>query len=243
LGHHTGRLITFEGGEGSGKTTQLQRLQTWLQESGWLAALSKLLPELDQPLLITREPGGTPLGQQLRQLLLDPQALSTDPLDSRTEMLLYAADRSQHVATRLQPQLAAGGLVLCDRFTDSTVAYQGYGRGLDLGLIGQLNQIASNGLVADLTFFLDLEVKTGLERARQRANRQGGGLDRMETVELDFHQRVRQGFQQLSQQQPTRIVTIDASPDLDKVATKIQTLLAQRLNQWYPQLSTNLSVN
>lgn len=230
-----GKLIVFEGGEGSGKTTQLQRSQQWLESSGWLARLQQVLPSLANPLLVTREPGGTALGIKLRQLLLssDPE----DAIQSRTELLLFAADRAQHVATRLQPHLEAGGLILCDRFTDSTVAYQGYGRGLSLALIDQLNQIATDGLTSDLTLWLDLDVEMGLERSRQRLQQSGGGLDRIERGEIAFHQRVQQGFQALSQAAPERIVTIDASQPEAMVADKIQRILEEKLWQWYPQVS------
>nr|B8HXT9.1 RecName: Full=Thymidylate kinase; AltName: Full=dTMP kinase [Cyanothece sp. PCC 7425] len=230
-----GKLIVFEGGEGSGKTTQLQRSRQWLESSGWLARLQQTLPTLAKPLLVTREPGGTALGIKLRQLLLnsDPE----DVIQSRTELLLFAADRAQHVATRLQPHLEAGGLILCDRFTDSTVAYQGYGRGLSLALIDQLNQIATDGLTSDLTLWLDLDVEMGLERSRQRLQQSGGGLDRIERGEIAFHQRVQQGFRALSQAAPERIVTIDASQPEAMVADKIQRILEEKLWQWYPQVS------
>jgi dTMP kinase len=234
-----GRFIVFEGGEGVGKTSQIQRLQQWLETSGWLHRLQSALPNLPQPILTTREPGGTGLGQQLRQLLLTPVLIRSEPIHARAELMLYAADRAQHVESLLKPHLQAGGLILCDRHTDSTLAYQGYGRGLSLDLIEQLNQIATAGLRSDLTFWLDLEVGVGLGRARQR----GQALDRMEAAELAFHQRVRQGFAHLCDQQPKRIIRIDASQSEAAVATNIQTLLEQRLCQWYPQLLNESSGN
>jgi dTMP kinase len=244
-----GRFIVFEGGEGAGKTTQLQLLQAWFEQSGWLAHLRQQLPHLSQPLLITREPGGTHLGQQVRRLLLDPQASGSEGLSDRTELLLYAADRTQHVETKLKPHLAAGGLVLCDRFTGSTIAYQGYGRGLDLQLIDQLNHIATAGITVDLTFWLDLDVKMGLERAHQRSQASNpashsqsvnteapiSGLDRIESVEIAFHQRIREGFQALQQATPEQMIQIDATATLEIIAQQIQTHLAPLLRQWYPQ--------
>jgi dTMP kinase len=227
----SGKLIVFEGVEGGGKTSQIQRSQDWLSASGWLDQLRQTTPALSNPLLITREPGGTELGKYLRQLLLRPATQET--LHDRAELMLYAADRAQHVEYLLKPHLAAGGLVLCDRFTDSTIAYQGYGRGLNLSLIEQLNQIATGGLTSDLTLWLDVEAAIGLGRAQRRSQ----NLDRMESATLSFHQRVQQGFQILQQQHPERIVRIDASQSEEVVFDQIQTLLSQRLQQWYPQLS------
>ncbi|MBW4553920.1 MAG: dTMP kinase [Aphanocapsa sp. GSE-SYN-MK-11-07L] len=226
----SGKLIVFEGVEGGGKTSQIRRSQAWLSASGWLDQLRQTTPALPDPLLITREPGGTELGKYLRQLLLSPATQET--LHDRAELMLYAADRAQHVEYLLKPHLAAGGLVLCDRFTDSTIAYQGYGRGLNLSLIQQLNQIATGGLTSDLTFWLDVEVSIGLGRAQQRNK----DLDRMESATLSFHQRVQHGFQALLHQHPERIVRIDASQSEQVVFEQIQTLLSQRLQQWYPQL-------
>ncbi len=198
-----GRLIVFEGGEGTGKTTQLELAAQWLRE------------QTSQPVLTTREPGGTPLGGALRQLLLGDR-----PLAPRTELLLYAADRAQHVETVLGPALAAGQIVLCDRFTDSTLAYQGYGRGLDLQLIADLNYAATNGLRSDFTLWFDLDVAVGLQRAHQR-----GPRDRMEAAALAFHQRVRKGFAHLAAQAPERYAHIDASCSVPQVARAVQAWL------------------
>jgi dTMP kinase len=214
-----GKFIVFEGVEGSGKTTQIQRLQSWLQRDA--------LPYPEAQIVTTREPGGTALGQQLRQILLQ----STDDLiQNRTELLLYAADRAQHVEAHLKPLLAANAMILCDRYTDSTVAYQGYGRQLDQILIEQLNQIATGGLVSDLTLWLDLEVELGLERARLRANH---AEDRIERADLSFHRRVQHGFAQLAAAHPERIVRIDASQSPDAVSQQIQRVLQARLRDWY----------
>ncbi|HEY9747407.1 MAG TPA: dTMP kinase [Allocoleopsis sp.] len=222
-----GRLIVFEGVEGSGKTTQIRRSQQWLQASQWFQALQT--QNFAPAILVTREPGGTALGSDLRQLLLGYQG--PEQIQNRAELLLYAADRAQHVEGYLKPQLAQGAIILCDRYTDSTVAYQGYGRGLDLSLIDQLNQAATGGLASDLTLWLDVDAEVGLARMRQR-----GQADRMERANLAFHQRVQQGFQALHQQYPERIVRIDASQDETAVAEQIQQVLSQRLTQWYQPL-------
>lgn len=214
-----GKLIVFEGGEGGGKSTQLQRLKDWLLASSF-GTLS---------VVTTREPGGTALGAQLRALLLKTQDDSEVAIASRSELLLYAADRAQHVTEFIVPHLERGDLVLCDRYTASTLAYQGYGRGLDLDLIMQLNHIATAGITSDLTFWLDLDVYTGLERVRQR----GETFDRMETGEIAFHQRIRDGFTAIAAQQST-MVQIDAAQDPDTVATHIQTIMQEYLQRWYP---------
>lgn len=220
-----GRFIGFEGGEGCGKTTQIAQLQEWLHTSGILAQL--LASGSLSQLITTREPGGTALGREIRQLLLH-HPVDTEPLLDRTELLLYAADRAQHVEGFLRPYLAAGALILCDRYTDSTVAYQGYGRKLDRPLIDQLNHIATGGLTSDLTLWLDVDVEVGLGRAQRR-----GTADRMERSELDFHQRVRQGFTELAAAHPDRIVRVDANPDVKTVALQIQTIVQQKLQEWY----------
>ncbi len=239
-----GKLIVFEGVEGSGKSTQIQQTQTWLHQSDiW----KKLVQQGSfTQLLLTREPGGTPLGKAIRQLLLQPpeparplpappddcllpESMPVELMHDRTELLLYAADRAQHVEAFLKPHLANRAMILSDRYTDSTITYQGYGRGLDRTLIDQLNQIATGGLASDLTFWLDLDVETGLARAGRRA-----AHDRIEQADLAFHQRVQQGFAQLAQTHPHRIVRIDASLPPDQVAAQIQQTLQQQLQIWFP---------
>jgi dTMP kinase len=220
---HSGKLVVFEGGEGCGKTTQLQMLQTWLTQAGELEHLQKR--GVIQDLIVTREPGGTHLCTQIRQVLLEP----TDELmDPRTELLLYAADRAQHVESCLRPALSTGQLVLCDRYTDSTIAYQGYGRGLDRALIDQLNQIATQGLKPDLTLWLDLDIEIGLNRAKQRGKR-----DRIEQADLAFHQAVRRGFKELAEAEPDRIIQIDASLDLETVSQQIRTAISAAFERWF----------
>ncbi len=203
-----GRLIVFEGIEGGGKSSQLQLTEQWLLAGG----LGKSVD-----VMTTREPGGTGLGKRLRSLLLNDHELTLDP---RSELLLYAADRAQHVQEVLKPQLEQGKLILCDRFIDSTTAYQGYGRGLDLNLIQQLNAIASDGLESHLTLWLDVAVETGLKRVKQRGKR-----DRLEADDLAFHHRVRQGYIALAKQFPDRIVWIDANETTQQVQKQIQQVL------------------
>ena len=217
-----GKLIVFEGVEGSGKSTQLQRLQQQLQINPAFLALQQ--QGLIRNILVTREPGGSALGQQLRQLLLD----TSTAIAPEAELLLYAADRAQHVAEVIRPALEQGDWVLCDRYTDSTIAYQGYGRNLDLGIIDQLNQIATGQLTPDLTLWLQLEVSVGLARTRQR-----GAADRMEQANLAFHQRVQTGFETLARTEPARIVPIKASGSPDQVCQAIQAVINQHLQAWY----------
>ncbi|MCY7322243.1 MAG: dTMP kinase [Phormidesmis sp. CAN_BIN36] len=218
-----GKFIVFEGVEGSGKTTQLQRSRQWLLKSGWLPRLQS--KRLLKQLIVTREPGGTDLGIGVRQLLLNP---AKELIHDRAELLLYAADRAQHVESFLRPHLADGAMILCDRYTDSTIAYQGCGRGLDFALIDQLNQVATNGLESDLTLWLDLEVEQGLARTQKR-----GASDRIEQANLEFHQRVQQGFADLAAKNPDRIVRIDADRSELEVAEQIEATLSQRLTRWY----------
>ncbi|OWY67292.1 dTMP kinase [cyanobacterium TDX16] len=210
-----GKLIVFEGVEGSGKTTQIQATQSWLRE-----ILSSTTPKRD--VIVTREPGGTQLGAKLRSLLLESRGEA--PILSTTELLLYAADRAQHVEETLKVEIAFGTIILCDRYTDSTIAYQGYGRGLDLNLIHQLNAIATAGLKSDLTIWLDLDVEVGLSRTKGR-----GSNDRIEQEAIAFHRRVQQGYSALARQDPYRIVRVDASLSESEVRQQIQTILRQHL--------------
>jgi dTMP kinase len=215
----SGKFIVFEGVEGAGKTTQIQKTADWLQNHYGQ----------DKLIITTREPGGTKLGRKIRQLLLDD---ADDEVDRRTELLLYGADRAQHVASTIAPHLDRGNIVLCDRFTDSTIAYQGYGRGFDLDEIDRVNQLATGGLQSDLTFWLDLDVSIGLERVSKR-----GQPDRMERANLDFHQRVRQGYQELANIYLDRIVRIDANQAEEIVQLEIQTFLTQ--TEWIEKLINN----
>ncbi|WP_427163000.1 dTMP kinase [Aliinostoc sp. HNIBRCY26] len=201
-----GRLIVFEGVEGCGKTSQMQLCAEWLQGLGI-------------SVIITREPGGTELGVHLRRLLLEKK--EDQPVAEVTELLLYAADRAQHVSQELLPNLAAGKYVLCDRYVDSTIAYQGYGRGLDMNLIHQLNQIATGGLTSDLTIWLDVDVEVGFARKRGDAM----GLDRIEQETIAFHRRVQQGYQDLAATSASRTVRVDGSLSKESVHQAIQAVL------------------
>ncbi|MEG4804548.1 dTMP kinase [Microcoleus sp. ARI1-B5] len=210
-----GKLIVFEGVEGAGKTTQMQRLIHLLQSS----CFQKVR------LVATREPGGTELGKGLRHLLL--KQAPGESVSERAELLMYAADRAQHVEIFLKPELSKGTIVLCDRFADSTIAYQGYGRNLNLNLIKQLNAIATGGLESDLTLWLDINVEAGLARVRARGER-----DRIEQADLKFHRLVQQGFAELAQENKSRIVRINADRTEDEVAQEIQAIVTRKLEAW-----------
>ncbi|MEM6252396.1 MAG: dTMP kinase [Cyanobacteria bacterium P01_D01_bin.156] len=214
-----GKFIVFEGIEGSGKTTQLQDLYRWL-----LPILTDCpLANCPTGVTITRQPGGTSIGQHIRQILLTPSS-DSESLFSTSELLLYAADRAQHVAQILLPALENGHLVLCDRYIASTIAYQGYGRQLNLDLIKQLNAIATGGLTSDLTLWLKIDVEQGLARMSAR-----GKADRIEQAGLEFHRRVHQGFAA----QANGFVTVDASLTQTDVAKQIQAIVSQHLQSWY----------
>jgi len=202
-------FVTFEGIEGSGKSTHVRLLAEAMRARG-LAILE------------THEPGDTAVGQALRQVLLDPANATLTPL---TELLLYCADRSQHVAECVRPALAAGRLVLCDRFSDSTIAYQGYGRGLDLALVRRLDASARDGLMPSLTLLFDCPAQEGLARARRRST----AGDRLESAPLAFHERVRDGFLQLAGETPERYVVIDSRAPLAAVQSRVAEAVARRL--------------
>ncbi len=208
-------FITLEGIEGAGKSTQLPRLCCWLEGLG----LS---------VLVSREPGGSPLGCQLRPLLLDARNRDLTP---ESELFLYMADRAQHVRRVIMPALAAGKVVLCDRFADSTVAYQGFGRGVDLEQLAAMNQLAQAGLSPDLTLLFDLEPEVGLARARARNAHTGLGEaeGRFEALELDFHRRVRQGYLELARRQAWRYRIVDAAREPDAVFEQARAFIAAAL--------------
>ena len=201
-----GLFITFEGGEGSGKTTQLKALLRHLWSTGREA-------------VETRDPGGTVIGKQIRALLLNRENAGMAPA---AELLLYEASRAQLVHEVIRPSLAAGRMVLCDRFADSTVAYQGYGRGLDLEIIARLNALATGGLRPDLTFFLDLDPAVGLLRATQRVAERQEGHDRIEAEVLAFHQRVHIGYRAIAAAEPERVILLDASRGMAEIEGHIR---------------------
>jgi dTMP kinase len=205
-----GRLITVEGVEGAGKSTQVESLRAWLAGRG-------------VSVLTTSEPDGTPLGANLRRVLGEVDRVS--PL---TETLLFAASRTEHVRQVVQPALAAGQVVLCDRYVDSTVAYQGYGRGLSLETVGQLNRLATDGLMPDLTLVLDLDVAEGLRRVRARRGALAA-CDPFERLAIEFHERVRKGYWAIREREPDRVALIDADRPQTVVAAAIAVLVARRL--------------
>lgn len=189
-----GLFVTFEGGEGSGKTTQLRLLANRLRASA-------------EEVIETRDPGGTTIGKEIRTLLLSRESA---PMSEAAELFLYEASRAQLVREVIVPALAREAVVLSDRFTDSTLAYQGFGRNLDLDLIRRLNQFATDGLRPDLTILLDLDPRIGLERCTWSARAEVASRDRIEAEPLAFHQRVREGYLALARQEPGRIRLIDA---------------------------------
>ena len=206
------RFVTFEGIEGSGKTTQIQLLSTHLEERG-----------VDH--VLTREPGGTMIGDQVRRLVLDPAV----PMVPASELLLYAAARAQHLAQVIRPALDDGRMVLCDRFTDATIAYQGYGRGLSIDLIGRLHALEALALVPDRTLLFDLEPAAALERARRRDISKAVDETRFEALGLEFHERVRAGYLELARRHPDRIVRIDARGAPAEVQERVRAAVAQVL--------------
>lgn len=195
---HDGLWITFEGGEGAGKSTVISRLAAALGEIG-------------QDVLVTREPGGVELAEQIRALILDPRHTA---MNARTEALLYAAARSQHLTEKIMPALQRGAIVLCDRFVDSSLVYQGFARGLGMDEVWAINRFAIGSSLPDLTLYLDIEPRQGLARIQTDAKREQNRLD-LET--LDFHHKVREGYLLLKRQHADRIVMIDAGRPLEQV--------------------------
>ena len=208
-----GKFITFEGGEGAGKSTQISRVAAALEKAGI-------------PVLTTREPGGSPGAETIRGLLLDP----AKNWDAPTETLLHFAARADHYTTRIAPALREGKWVLCDRFADSTRAYQGYGLGLDIEAIETLYEIALGEFKPDLTLIFDLPVEIGMERMRSR----GDSPDRYEQMDKDFHERLRKGFLDIAAREPARCQIIDAGQDIDDVTKAIATCLSDRLGVTLP---------
>ncbi|WP_199910000.1 dTMP kinase [Paenibacillus sp. CAA11] len=197
-----GVFITLEGGDGSGKTSMLPLLESWLQER-------------KQPYMITREPGGIRIAEGIREIILNP--LHTE-MDIRTEALLYAAARSQHLAEKVLPALQEGKIVLCDRFIDSSLAYQGYARGLGLKEVLDINMFAAGGRFPDLTFYLDIEPEIGLARIRSA---EGRHVDRLDLEAIDFHHKVREGYRKVLEMYPERMVVIDAARTQSEVCQEI----------------------
>jgi dTMP kinase len=201
-------FITFEGPEGSGKTTQIQPLADFLRSQG-------------RDVLTLREPGGTPISEQIRAVLMN---LDNTAMHPRTEILLFLAARAQLVEEVIRPALARGRIVLCDRYADSTLAYQGYGHGVDLETLRQLLDFATGGLQPDLTFLLDVDPLIGLRRKRKE-----GEWNRLDAYDESFHQRVRAGYRQLAQSEPQRWVIVDAAQPPDAVQSVLRQHVLARL--------------
>ncbi|MCZ6637468.1 MAG: dTMP kinase [Alphaproteobacteria bacterium] len=210
-----GKFITLEGGEGTGKSTQVQRLIAFLEERGLVV-------------VGTREPGGSPGGEEIRGLLVEGEPGRWRPL---TEALLHSAARADHIARLIEPALAQGRWVVSDRFSDSTLAYQGYGYGLSLDMVAKLNAVTSGRLRPDLTIILDMPADEGLKRAGIRADNGGEAEreDRYERMDLTFHERLRAGFLEIARNEPERCVVIDAGAAIDEVANAIRRALTDRL--------------
>jgi len=209
----SGRFITFEGMDGCGKTTQLRILANTLRECG-------------RPVVETVEPGGTEIGQQIRRILLDPANSAIHP---RTELLLYFGSRAQNVEQVIRPALAAGRTVLCDRFTDSTLVYQGCGRGLDSSVVLDLDRIACQGLKPDVTVLIDIDLETSLARARRRNQRTDSSESRIDEESHAFHERVRRGYLALAEREPERFKVIDGRAPVAEVANAIREAVTARV--------------
>ncbi|RPJ13002.1 MAG: dTMP kinase [Desulfobacteraceae bacterium] len=205
-------FITFEGIEGSGKTTQISHVAEFLKRKG-------------KECIVTREPGGTVTGRKIRAILLDPETVGIDP---SAELLLYMADRAEHLAKVVKPALSEGKTVLCDRYFDATVAYQGYARGLDIDCLKKMHKMILNDLKPDITFLLDLSPEAGLSRAwRQIKEGERAGIEtRFEKEALAFHEKVRNGYLELASEEPKRFVLIDAMKDEDQVRHDILKVLS-----------------
>lgn len=196
-----GLFITFEGPDGCGKTTQMKLLAEYFTKNG-------------KEVVLTREPGGKGLGEKVREILLNYDGEVSD----RCESFLFLADRAQNIDIIVNPAVKQGKIVLCDRHIDSTVAYQGYGRGLDIERINMLNNLATNGKKPDLTFVFDVDVETSMKRV-------GKEKDRMESAGMEFHNRVRQGYLELAKQEPQRIKVIDATKSIEEIHKKVVSLI------------------
>lgn len=205
----SGLFVSFEGGDGAGKTTLMDRIEGVLQLDGI-------------PFVRTREPGGTRLGEELRHILLH----STGPISPMAELGLFLASRSQHIYEVIQPSLQANKVVLCDRFNDSTVAYQGFGRDLGWQKVQQLCELFCGSVLPQLSFYLDLDPQIGLDRVKRNS---GGVLDRVEAEHLDYHQKVRRGFLQIAAQEPQRMHVIDANRSPDEIFAEVLGILREKL--------------
>lgn len=211
-----GKFISFEGPDGAGKTSVMRQITADLKEQ--LGS---------DGVVYTREPGGNHIAEQIRDVLFDADNTDMDP---RTEALLFAAARRQHLVADILPALQNGKVILCDRYVDSSIAYQGAGRGLGEENIWRINQFAIDGLMPELTIYLDIDSELGLQRiAQNRADE----VNRLDEEKLSFHRKVRSAYQKLAQENPQRIVTIDASQPLDQVILQVQQAIHQRFSQLF----------
>lgn len=207
-------FITLAGIEGAGKTTQTKNIAGFLDE-------------IKQPYILTREPGGTDIGKKIRSILLDPDSAG---LSAKAELLLYAADRAHHIESVILPALRSGMYVVCDRFMDCTTAFQGYGRGIDLSLIERIHDLVLSGLKPDITFLLDIDPESGLERALSdiKSGERSEKESRFEQEALEFHKKVRKGYLSLAEKEPERFVIVDASMNADEIKEVIKNKIIQK---------------
>jgi dTMP kinase len=210
-----GIFITIEGPDGSGKTTILQMLAQNLEKEGYAV-------------VATREPGGIEIAEQIRTVILDPENTAMDP---RTEALLYAAARRQHLAEKVKPALEEGKIVLCDRFVDSSLAYQGHARGLGIDEVYSINEFAIENMMPAMTLYFDVAPEIGLERINKNKGRE---VNRLDLEKLDFHQKVREGYLILAERFPERIVKVDASKELDTVYGQAEAEIKTLINRFFP---------
>jgi len=208
-----GLFISFEGPDGSGKTTQIKRLADYLQSKGY-------------EVVLTREPGGTAISEKIRSLLLDPE---NKEMDSLTEAFLYAAGRAQHVAQLIKPSLQEGKIVLCDRFMDSSIAYQGYARGLG-DCVRQINEIAVDDCQPDITFFMNLSAESGMARVNSRLTG-NEKPDRLEQEAIDFHKKVYEGYIQLSKIYTDRYIIVDADRSIEEITKELINIIDARVSK------------
>lgn len=212
----SGKFISFEGPDGAGKTSVMKQIVADLQEQLGV-----------ERVMYTREPGGDPIAEQIRDVIVDSQNTDMDP---RTEALLFAASRRQHLVDKIMPALQDGKVILCDRYVDSSIAYQGAGRGLGEDNVWQINQFAISGVMPELTIYLDIESELGLKRiAEHRADE----VNRLDKEKLSFHRQVRQAYLNLADQYPERIKKIDASQPLDKVVADVKAAIHQQFSELF----------
>ena len=211
-----GIFITIEWPDGSGKTTALQQVVPRLQQ------------EMNRKVVATREPGGSPIAEKIRSLILDP---SHTDMDSRTEALLYAASRRQHLIEKVLPVLESGDVIFCDRFVDSSIAYQGYARGIGEEGIREINQFATEGLEPDVTLYIDVPAEVGIQRIH--ANLDEREYNRLDQEKLDFHEKVRAGYQQLAKANPERIVVVDGTMSREEVAESCYQIIKNRYPSYF----------